>query len=363
MELQVNQEIFARGLQLVQSVVEPRQTLPILANVLLEASGEVLRISATDLEVAVRMAVPAVVSAPGGITLNARKLYEIVRELPPQVVKVHVQENSWVSLACGGAGYKVVGLPKEDFPAIPEGGGESEGRLPAARLKEVIARTSFAISHDEGRYALNGIHFALQQKELRLVATDGHRLAMASCALEGTTQATGIVPRKAVQELLRALTGEEWVEVALRDNQFIARMSAFQLVSRLIDGQFPNYEQVIPRGHPIRLVVDRERLVAALRRVSVVAEERTKPVKLSLSPGQLNVTASNPDFGEAQETLAVDYEGEAVAVGFNSRYLLDALGPVEGATVVLELKDPLSPGVVKGIEESGDLCVIMPMRI
>lgn len=363
MELQVHLGTLARALQLVQSVVEPRQTLPILANVLLEASSEVLRISATDLEVAVRTTVPAVVTTPGGITINARKFHEIVRELPHETLQLKVHENSWVSLVCGGAKYKVVGLPKDDFPAIPQGGEEGGVKLPAARLKEVVSRTSFAISHDEGRYALNGVHLAVGEKEIQLVATDGHRLAMASCSVEGAQQAVGIVPRKAIQELLKALSGDELVELELRENQFILRMAAFQLISRLIDGQFPNYEQVIPQGHPIRVAVGRDVLVAALRRVSVVAEDRTKPVKLSLSPGELKVAAFNPDFGEAEERLAVEYTGAELTVGFNSRYLIDALGSFEGGMAVLELKDSLSPGVIKSLEGGGDLCVIMPMRI
>lgn len=362
MEFQINQEILLRALQLVQNVVEPRQTLPILSNVLLETGNQAMKVSATDLEVAVNTTVPAVVTTPGGITLNARKFYDIVRELPPEVVKLKVQENSRVSLVCGRAAYKIVGLPKEDFPVGPQVTGEGGVRLAAARLKGVIGRTSFAISHDEGRYALNGVHVTLLEKEMQFVATDGHRLAMASCSVEGSRQAAGIVPRKAIHELTRVLSGEEPVEVDLRENQLLVRMSSFELVSRLIDGQFPNYEQVIPRGHPIHVSVDREMLAAALRRVSVVAEDRTKPVRLNLSPGSLKVVAHNPDFGEAEETLTVDYSGGEVTIGFNSRYLLDALGVVEG-TAVLELKDALSPGVIKSFEGSSDLCVIMPMRI
>jgi len=362
MEVHVNQDLLARALQLVQNVVEPRQTLPILANVLLHAEDKVLTVSATDLEVAVKTTVPAVVDAPGSITLNARKFHEIVRELPADTLRLRVQENSWVFLSCGGASYKVVGLPADDFPTVPEG--ERGGaRVTAGNLKAAIGRTSFAISHDEGRYALNGVHLSLRPEQLQLVATDGHRLAMALCPVEGAEEAAGIVPRKAVQELLRALGGEEEVEVALRENQFVLRMAAFQLVSRLIDGQFPNYEQVIPREHPIRISVNRDTLTAALRRVSVVAEDRTKPVKLALAEGQLKITAYNPDFGEAEEVLPVEYAGAEMAVGFNSRYLVDALGAVEGSTAIIELKDALSPGVVKGIGEGRDLCVIMPMRI
>jgi len=232
-------------------------------------------------------------------------------------------------------------------------------------LREMLVRTSFAISHDESRYALNGVLFSIQDGELRLVATDGHRLALAGRPLPGgPASAVGIIPRKAAQELARVLSAGEDVQVALGENQFGLRMSNFLLTARLIEGQFPNYEQVVPKGHPWRLVLSRNALIAALRRVSVLSEERTKPVKLVLAPGMLKVTAHNPELGEAEETVPVEYAGEEVTIGFNSRYLLDALAPLdEAAQVVVELKDALSPGVVKSVETEGYLCVIMPMRI
>jgi DNA polymerase-3 subunit beta len=220
------------------------------------------------------------------------------------------------------------------------------------------------MSHDESRYALNGVLLSVQPGRLRVVATDGHRLALASRALpNGGGTATGIVPRKAVQEVMRVLGAGEEVQVALVENQFILRMPNFLLVARLIEGQFPNYEQVVPKGHPCRLAVSRALLAAAMRRVSVLSEERTKPVKLLLSPGSLKLSASNPELGEAEESLAVDYSGEELAIGFNSRYVLDALGAVETDEVVAELKDGLSPGIIRSVEGEEYFCVIMPMRI
>lgn len=364
MEVRVDRDVFFKGLQMVQSIVEPRQTLPILANVLLEADGDSIRITATDLEVGARVVVPAKISRNGAITLSARKLLEIVKELPAAELSVKLQDNAWVGLRCGGVAYKLVGLPPGDFPAVEPPASMGWMSLDAKLLREMLAQTSFAVSHDESRYALNGVLFSVQGGDFRLVATDGHRLALASRSLSGgAPSGVGIVPRKAVQELARVLSMGEEVQVGLGDNQFGLKMPNFLLAARLIEGQFPNYEQVIPKGHPCRLVLSRSALIAALRRVSVLAEERTKPVKFLLSPGALKLSAYSPELGEAEETLSVDYAGDEVTIGFNSRYLLDALGPIEAEQVAIELKDGLSPGVFKSPENEGYHCVIMPMRI
>jgi DNA polymerase-3 subunit beta len=363
MEFHVDRDAFLKGLQMVHNIVEPRQTMPILANVLLEAAGESLRITATDLEVGVRVSIPAKGVKDGVITLSARKLVEIVKELPAAPLSLRVQDNAWVGLRCGGAAYKLVGLTAEDFPAL----GSSEPvqwlTLHGKVLRDMLAQTGFAVSHDESRYALNGVLFAVQGKELRLVATDGHRLALAARPLVDGGAMSGIVPRKAVQEIARIVGSGEEVHIAISENQFILKMPSVLLTARLIEGTFPNYEQVVPRGHPRRLTLSRNGLMAALRRVSVLSEDRTKPVKFTLAPGTLRLAAYNPDFGEAEESLEVEYAGEEVTIGFNSRYVLDALGSQEAEQVIVELKDGVSPGVFKSFEEEGSLCVIMPMRI
>lgn len=364
MEVRVDRDAFFKGLQMVQSIVEPRQTLPILANVLLETNGDSVRITATDLEVGARIIVPAKISTNGAITLSARKLLEIVKELPAAELSMKLQDNTWVGLRCGGVAYKLVGLPPGDYPAVEPPASMGWMSLDAKLLRDMLAQTSFAVSHDESRYALNGVLFSVQGRDFRLVATDGHRLALASRLLSsGASSGTGIVPRKAVQELARVLSVGEEVQVGLGENQFGLKMSNFLLTARLIEGQFPNYEQVIPKGHPHRLALSRTALIAALRRVSILAEERTKPVKFLLSSGALKLSAYSPELGEAEETLSVDYAGDEVAIGFNSRYLLDALGPIEAEQVAIELKDSLSPGVFKSPENEGYHCVIMPMRI
>ncbi len=364
MEVQLDRDSFLKGLQMVQNIVEPRQTLPILANVLIQATNETVRVTATDLEIGATVSIPARVATAGSITLSARKLAEIVKELPAAALSMKVQDNAWVALRCGGASYRLVGLSADDFPAVVPGMPAAWVTLDANTFKEMLEQTSFAISHDEGRYALNGILFSFQGKEIRLVATDGHRLAMANRALrEAPVPASGIVPRKGVYEIARVVGGNEDVQIAIAENQFILKMPNFVMMARLIEGQFPNYEQVLPKAHTRRVMMARAALASALRRVSVMSEERTKPVKLVLTPGTLKLQAFHPELGEAEETLEVAYTGEELTIGFNSRYFLDALAPLDADQIVLELNDAMSPGVVKSFEEEGALCVIMPMRI
>ncbi len=364
MEVVIDRDAFLKGLQMVQNIVEPRQTLPILANVLLEAEGESVRMTATDLEVGARVSVPAKVGGKGAITVSARKLAEIVKELAAAAVALKVTENVTVSLRCGGATYRLIGLAPDDFPPVVPASPQSWVTLEAKILREMLTQTSFAVSHDETRYALNGVLFAFQGKDVRMVATDGHRLALSTRSLgQAIPTATGIVPRKAVTEIMRVLgTGEE-VQIAITENQFVLQMPNFVMTARLIEGQFPNYDAVIPRTQPGRLAAPRSSLTAALRRVAVMAEERNKPVKLALSPGSLKVTASSQELGEAEEILEVEYAGEEMVIGFNSRYLLEAMAALDKDQVMLEIKDAQSPGVIKSVEDEGYCCVIMPMRI
>jgi DNA polymerase-3 subunit beta len=364
MKVVLDRDAFLKGLQMVQNIVEPRQTLPILANVLLETDGETIRLSATDLEVGARVTVPARVASKGSITISARKLAEIVKELPAATLTMKAGENAAVSIRCGGVSYRLVGLAPDDFPAVVPASPSAWLTLDAKVLRDMLSHTSFAVSHDETRYALNGVLFVIQPKEMRVVATDGHRLAIATKGLgQAAAPVTGIVPRKAVSEIQRALGAGEDVQLAITDNQFVLQMPNFVMTARLIEGQFPNYEAVIPKGHPGKLALSRPALVAALRRVSVMAEERNKPVKLTLSPASLKLSASSSELGEAEESLTVDYGGEEVTIAFNARYVLEALAPMEDDAVLFEFKDALSPGVVKSAEDGGYRCVIMPMRI
>ena len=364
MEVVLDRDAFLKGLQMVQNIVEPRQTLPILANVLLEADGETVRLTATDLDVAGRVAVPARVASPGAITVSARKLAEIVKELPASSLALKVADTPAVTIRCAGVNFRLVGMPPADFPAVVPAAPPAWLRMEAKTLRDMLAQTSFAISHDESRFALNGVLFLLQPKEARFVATDGHRLAVATRSVgQGLSGVSGIVPRKAVTEIMRVLGSSEDVQLAITENQFVMQMPNFVMTARLIEGQFPNWEAVVPRNHPGRLTLKRTVLTSALRRVSVMAEERNKPVRFVFAPRSLTLSAASHDLGEAEETLEVEYSGAELTIGFNSRYVQDALAPLEHDDVVLEFKDPLSPGVLKSAAGDDYCCVIMPMRI
>jgi DNA polymerase-3 subunit beta len=364
MDVVLDRDAFLKGLQMVHNIVEPRQTLPILANVLLEADGEIVRVTATDLEVGARVSIPARVATRGAITVSARKLAEIVKELPAANLSLKVGDNAAVTMRCGGVNYRLVGMAPDDFPAVVPAAPPAWLRMEAGTLREMLAQTSFATSHDENRFALNGVLFVLQAKEVRFVATDGHRLALATRGVgQGLSGVSGIVPRKAIVEIMRVLGASEDVQLAITENQFVMQMPNFVMTARLIEGQFPNWEAVVPRNHPGRLALKRPALAAALRRVSVMAEERNKPVRLMLAAGSLTLSAASQDLGEAEESLEVDYAGGELTIGFNSRYMLDALAPMEHDDVTFEFKDALSPGVLRSAADEGYCCVIMPMRI
>jgi DNA polymerase-3 subunit beta len=366
MEVQLAREPLLRALQLVQNIVEARQTLPILSNVLIEAPSDQpggVRIAATDLEVGVRVAVPATVLRPGSITLGARKLVELVRELPAQPIGLTLRENGWVQLVCGAASFRLVGLPGEEFPPLAMDAATGWVPVDGGRLRGMVGRTSYAMSQDESRPFLNGVYLVLRSRDLRVVATDGHRLALARAEVESDAELAGIVPRKAVQEMSRVLAGTDEAALTVSESQFFLRTPGLVLVSKLIEGQFPSYEQVLPKAHPRRLVVEREPLIASLRRVSVVADDRTRPVRLTAAPGTLRLSAQSQELGEAEEAVPAEFGGEELTIGFNARYLLEALAPMDGERVVVELKDALSPGVFKSAGDDTTLCVIMPMRI
>ena len=371
MEVVIDRDAFLKGLQMVQNIVEPRQTLPILANVLLEADGENVRLTATDLEVGARVAVPAKVGSKGAITVSARKLAEIVKELPAAAVAVKVMS------ALAPEGRKMLRLEVRNAQTpIERKPPWIKTRLrtgPAyTELKELVRREGLHTVCEEARCPNlaecwghgTATLMLLGDKGLTMVATDGHRLALSMRSLgQAVASATGIVPRKAVTEIMRVIGAGEEVQLAITDNQFVLQMPNFVMTARLIEGQFPNYEAVIPRTHPGRLTTGRGALSSALRRVAVMAEERNKPVKLALSPASLKVSASSQELGEAEEILDVEYAGEEMVIGFNSRYLLEAIAALEKDQVVLEIKDAQSPGVIKSVEGEGYCCVIMPMRI
>jgi DNA polymerase-3 subunit beta len=359
-----------RELQFFQQIVERKNTIPILANVLIEATGNEITLLATDLEVTLRSRAEAAVSRHGAVTLPAKKLYEVVRALPDGDVHIATEK--------GGTGVKVSGgqfssrmptLPKEDFPTITEPTGASKATIKGSALAQMIAKTQFAITGEDTRYYLNGALFVLKPAQMTFVATDGHRLALVHADREGQAkddELKAILPRKALAELGRLLADVDGdVHYERGENHLYFEIGPRLLISRMIDGQFPAYEKVVPKANDKRVEFERDRLTNAVRRVALLSNERSRAVKFQVEKNQVVVTSSSPEFGEAHEPIAVDYSGPDITICFNAQYVLDFLNAVESEIVALDLKDDVSQAVMKpvGVEGYDYTYVIMPMRV
>ncbi len=370
MEFRIAKDEFLKGLSVTQSVVEKRNTMPILSNILIRGSGGQLQLVATDLEVGVSARVSAEVATGGSLSLNAKKLYDIVKELPEGEVLVRSGDGFNVEISSRRSRFNVMGLDPEDFPLVQEFPDANYFGLPAAVLGDMVAKTIFAVSTDETRFNLNGIYIERSEGGLRLVATDGHRLSLVERKvdnIESLTLAKGvIVPRKGFSELRKHLEGGEF-QLAFAGNNCVGRKDGFVISMRLIDGEFPDYKVVIPKKSDRKVFVDRVAFADSLRRVSLLSPEKFKGVKLSLSAGTLKISSSNPEVGDAQEEIDADYQGESMQIGFNARYILDVLAEIGTEKVFIGLNDDVSQGVVApvvdGAEDLTYTNVVMPMRI
>jgi DNA polymerase-3 subunit beta len=372
MELVVGKTQLLRELQLFQGIVERKNTIPILANVLMEAKGNEVRMLATDLEVALRSRCDAAVAKGGSLTLPAKKLYEIIKALPETDIRIQEDKNG-VKVAADKFDSRMQTLPREDFPSLPEATGTASATLPREALREMVAKTQFAITGEDTRYFLNGALFVLRTDSMSLVATDGHRLALVTVKREGTDQAIKageevkvILPKKTLLELGKLLSESEGdIRYERGENHLFFEVGGRVLISRMIDGQFPAYERVIPKGNDKDIEFERERLTNAVKRVALLSNERSRAVKFEIDRGKVEVTSSSSEFGEAREQLAVDYQGSAMAISFNAQYVLDFLNVVETDVVSLSLKDEVSQAVMKPVGAQGYdyTYVIMPMRI
>jgi DNA polymerase-3 subunit beta len=371
MKLVIDKMDLQKGLSRIQTLVERRTTMPILANVLLEADGEGrLWLAATDLEVGVRGSQVAAVKEAGSVTVSAKKFYEIVRELPDEAITLGTTPNSYLEVQCARSRFVLAGTAAEEYPSLPGASPEKMIPVQAVVLSSMIECTMYATSVDETRYNLNGVYFEVvpEGNKIRMVATDGHRLAYAERAVgeDVSRLASGvIVPRKGLGELKRLVDEDDAdeVEIGFESNSVVAKKGDVTLVMRLIEGEFPNYQQVIPSELTIRLTVQQEALSQALRRVVLLSTERSRAVKLELAPGRLRLSSSNPDVGEAEEEIDIDYEGAELSVGFNARYLLDSLSGLRSKEVELGLKDELSPVRIRATGDEETLAVVMPMRL
>lgn len=368
MHIKVLRDDLLDGVGPIQAVVETKRSLPILSHLLLETSPSYLSVFGTDLDIGVRKRVPGQVIKEGSIALSARKLYEIVRELPTTSVDLIVDEELTATITCGNSEFKIKGLPKDDFPSMRElkrGGIVLDRRL----FRDMIRRTLFAVSSDQTRYTLNGILFRITPKDVRMVATDGHRLAMTNSELSAnncqlTAAIDAIIPRKAAAETLKLLREEPGeITIEISDNHLLLQTDNTLIDARLIEGQFPNYEQVIPANATKEVTVNREAFLAGLRRTSTILGERALPTTMKLTPGKLLLSCVNLDLGEARERLDVEYQHEEMTVGFNARYILDFLGALTAEQATIWLQDPLSPALFAGKDDKQYTCVIMPMRL
>jgi DNA polymerase-3 subunit beta len=371
MEFTIHRDDLLKGLQKAQSVAEKRSSMPILSNVLIELAQEDLRLTATDLEVSFSGAYSARVIQAGAITVQARKFYEIVKELPAQEVRVLARENQWLHISSGSTEYNLVGLSADEFPKVMKSEAVEWVDLETATLKDMIERTIYAVSTEETRYNLSGIYFEKvtidDQINLRLVATDGHRLSLVDRTL-AEVEKLGfrkgvIVPRKGMQELIRLLEESERVHIAFADNTAIFRIGESTLIMRLVDGEFPDYNTVIPKKALRVLNVERTKFMEMLRRMSIISTERYRGVRCNLYLDRMEIISNNPEIGDAREELPVTYQGEEMTAAFNPRYFLDALSVMKSQIVQAKMVDESSACTISGMEDEGFLAVVMPMRL
>ena len=371
MELVVRKTDLLRELQLFQGIVERKNTIPILANVLIEASADEVKLLATDLEVGLRSKCSASVTKGGSLTLPAKKLYEIIKALPETEVRIEEDKNG-VKVAADRFDSRMQTLPREDFPSLPEATGTYNATLARGVLKQMVDKTQFAITGEDTRYFLNGALFILRPDSMSLVSTDGHRLALITVPRDKNPKSKAeedvrvILPRKTLLELGKLLgEGEGDISYERGENHLFFEIGGRLLISRMIDGQFPAFERVIPKSNDKRVEFDRDRLTNAVRRVALLSNERSRAVKFQIDKGKVEITSSSPEFGEAKEVLIVDYAGSPVTICFNAQYVLDFLGVVETDSVGLEFKDEMSQAVMKPVGADGYeyTYVIMPMRV
>ncbi|MEE2960080.1 MAG: DNA polymerase III subunit beta [Myxococcota bacterium] len=370
MRFKIDSMELGQALYRVQGIAARKSSMPILAHVLIRAEeGGSLELTATDLDIGFIGRYKAEVEEPGSVAIHAKQLYEIVKSLGHSTITLGLQDNYWLEVRSGASRFRLVGMKPDDFPALPNTGTIDTFTSPAGEIKYMIEHTLFCVSTDDNRHNLSGVF--CQGKEnggLRMVATDGHRLAMAEKNLDGDLNlADGvIVPRKGFQELRRILGDiEDPTSVALgfSTTNGVVHVGDMTLSTRLVEGQFPDYQQVVPSETTRSIRLSRSHFSEALKRVSLLSQGRAYGVKLAIENGGMNLIAEDPEFGDANEKIEIEYSEEPMIIGFNARYLLDALALINSDTVVLHLTDDLSPGILKPEEDEGFLAVVMPVRI
>lgn len=368
MKFTITREQLDEGVKAVNAAIQARPTLPVLANMLLEATGDGLRLSGTDLDIAVATTVPASVDQEGAITLPARKLVELVRELPSSGIRFTTMGEQRVTIECGRSKFKLLGLPREEFPAFPQVSFADAGRTTARDLQKLVAHVAFAASTEESRPILNGVLWQLTEDRMRMVATNGHRLARMEIPIAGAMAepADLIVPPKALDQLRKLFAPDDEIEIAKSDNHLGFRSQSTVVFTRLIEGPYPNYEQVIPRENDKVATADRAALMAAIRRVSIVASEQTHRIRCAFGEGVCRLSGTTPDLGEASEEMTITYEGEPLEIGFNAAYLLEVLKYIPTDEVRLTFMAPERAATAEPVgwdDPASYLTLVMPLRL
>ncbi|HEY4100521.1 MAG TPA: DNA polymerase III subunit beta [Gemmatimonadales bacterium] len=368
MKFTITREQLQEGLTAVAAAVPTKTTLPVLANILLEATKDGLRLSGTDLDIAVGTTVPAAVDQEGAITLPARKLVELVRELPSAGIRITTQGEQRVTIECGRSKFKLLGLPREEFPSFPQLAFDGSSRTTARELQKLIAHVAFAASTEESRPVLNGVLWQLLPDRMRMVATNGHRLAKMEIPMQSTVaqQAELIVPPKALEQFRKLFGPDDEIEIGRSDNHLGFRSTTTQVFTRLIEGPYPNYEQVIPRENDKAATAEKASLMSALRRMSIVASDQTHRIRMAFGDGSCRLSVTTPDLGEAQEEITVSYEGEPLDIGFNANYLLEVLKYMPTDEVRMTFKAPERASTIEPVgwdDPAAYLTLVMPLRL
>jgi len=366
MKFTITREQLQGGLNAVAAAIPAKTTLPVLSNVLVEATKQGLRLSGTDLDIAVSTTVPADVDAEGSVTLPAKKLADITRELPSAPIRITAAGEQRVSIECGRSKFKLLGLPREEFPSFPAVKFDGAWKAPAGVVHKLVGHVAFAASTEESRPILNGVLWELRPDRMRMVATNGHRLAKMDVPASGGSTADLIVPPKALDQIRRLFPADAEIEIAKSDNHLGFRSATTLVFSRLIEGPYPNYEQVIPRENDKVATVDKEAMAGALRRMSVVASDQTHRIRLAFSSGAVKFSVQTPDLGEAQDELAVTYDGEPLEIGFNATYLLEILKFMPTDEVRITFKAPERAATVEPVgwnDPASFMALVMPLRL
>ncbi|MFH1790440.1 MAG: DNA polymerase III subunit beta [Candidatus Omnitrophota bacterium] len=364
MEFEINKDEFLKGLQAVQNAISQKNTLPILANLLLETEHDNVKLTATDLDIGISSYVASNMKEAGAITIPAKKLIDIIKEMPQEnAVSIVLKKNNMITIDCGKAHFKIIGLPKDEFPQIPEFKNKDNLTIQQKTLKEMLTVTSFAVSKDETRYVLNGVLMEIEKEKITIAATDGRRLAVSVKQLPEKTNIVKkvIIPAKTIQELQKTLNDDGDVKIYFGDSQILFDLDKTKIISRLIEGEYPNYEQVIPKEKKEKIKIKREDLLASARRASLFVNPDSLAVKVDITKNKMIVSKSAAYIGEVRDEIGVEYAGRNISIGFNPNYIIDVLKSLDDESIYFELEDTDKPGVIRKGNEF--IYVVLPMQV